>query len=121
MQMTPLIGSSVMVAIIVVAMMADGLKHGMLNTRKDWAGFSPFLLSLVGLGLSGYWISGLFKSESRDATAIALFLSGCLLVKLVLDMVTHVTQSKQMKRQGFLSKREFNKRVDSALANVHPK
>lgn len=121
MQITPWIGPAVVGVIVVVALVLDGQKSGMLTTSKDWGAFAFFLLSLAGLGAISYWLSGFVHSESRVATAAALTFGGALLVKLALDLVTRVEHSRHLRRQGFLTKREFNKRVDSALAAVQPK
>lgn len=121
MQMTPWVGPAFIAVLITVAMIADGLKHGMLEDRRGWAGFALFLLSIVVLGAFSYWLSESVQSESRIAVSVAMFFAGVLGVMLGLNIANCVQQSQRMRKHGGLSKREFNRRVDSALAAVQSK
>lgn len=119
--MTPWIGASLIAGIIVIAMISDGQKAGMLSSKKDWAAFAFFLVSFVAMGALSYWLSGLFDSENRVATALALFFAGVSGVTLLLNVVNRVQQTRRMRQQGVLSKREWCRRVAAALAAVQPK
>lgn len=114
----PWVFGGVIAIIVLLAMIRDARRDGMLETKRDAAYGLACLGSLAGIGAGAWLIAPHVLPDHPAGGAIALFFIGVLCVKMMLDIVVRIQGAKRMRQNGILTRREFNQKADAVLARI---
>lgn len=110
-----------LILLILFCVIVEGQRDGMLESKMDWAVFAGAMSSFGVIAVVAWWFAQIASPGQRVGTAISLFVAGMLIVGSVFSWVNRRKQAKRMKVSGVISQREFNRRVDTVLAEIELK
>lgn len=108
----------VFVVLILLAMVRDGVRDGMLETKNDWLEFGLFVASLIAIGAGAWWLSGVLWVTQQTAGAIVLFIAGVMMIQATLSIVSRVAHNRSLARLGVFTAQQWCQRVDAALTTI---
>lgn len=116
--MRVLIFCGALATLIILAMIRDGHRDGMLNSKKDVVEFLAFLGSMVVLGTVAWYMAIFLFPGHRQVSAIALFFVSALCIKTILGIIIHYQNGRNMRRNGVITPLEFDQRSHDILARI---